>query len=59
MRFPTPAPLKSLLTGKHLLVKKFLNALRPYAAAFQFTSFGTNEIIEGNFVPTFKIQGQA
>ena len=55
---PPPEPLKSLLNGEHLLSKKFLNALRSYNSAFQFTSFRANEIVEGSFMPTFKIQGQ-
>ena len=53
--FPPPEPLKSLLNGEHLLSKTFLNALRSYNSAFQFTSFGANEIV---VMPTFKIQGQ-
>ena len=35
-----------------------MNALRSYNSAFQFTSFGANEIVKGTFMPTFKIQGQ-
>ncbi|XP_053593876.1 uncharacterized protein LOC128667531 [Microplitis demolitor] len=53
-----PEPLKSLLDGKHVQSKSFLNAVRSYNNAFQMTSFGANIVSEGNFMPTFKIQGQ-
>ena len=40
------------------LPKQFLKALHSYNLAFQFTSFGVNKTVKGNFMPTFKIQGQ-
>ena len=36
--------LKSLLTGQHSVSKQFLDALWSYNSAFQFTSFGANEL---------------
>lgn len=42
-----PGPLKSLLNGKHEFSKQFIKLIRHYNNAFQFTSFGANEIIEG------------
>lgn len=32
--------------------------IRVYNSAFQMTSFGANEIRHGDFMPTFKVQGQ-
>lgn len=53
-----PEPLKSLLCGEHDQSQHFLNNIRHYNSAFQMTSFGAKEIHEGNYMPTFKIQGQ-
>ncbi|GFX87317.1 uncharacterized protein TNCV_3368871 [Trichonephila clavipes] len=53
-----PEPLKSLLCGEHEQSQHFLNNIRCYNSAFQMTSFGAKEVHEGNYVPTFKIQGQ-
>ncbi|XP_053597308.1 uncharacterized protein LOC128668406 [Microplitis demolitor] len=50
--------LKELISGSHPLSKHFLNHSRQYNTLFQMTSFGAKEIREGNFMPTFKVQGQ-
>ncbi|GFY63907.1 uncharacterized protein TNIN_23161 [Trichonephila inaurata madagascariensis] len=51
-----PEPL-SLLCGKHDQSQYFLNNIRRYNSAFQMT-FGAKTVLEGNYMPTFKIQGQ-
>ncbi|GFQ85411.1 ATP-dependent DNA helicase [Trichonephila clavata] len=53
-----PEPLKSLLCGEHDQSQHFLNNIRRYNSAFQMTSFGAKEVHEGNYMSTFKIQGQ-
>ncbi|XP_047534370.1 uncharacterized protein LOC125069008 [Vanessa atalanta] len=53
-----PLPLKSLLTSDHPYSTHFLKNIRKYNTLFQMTSFGAKEIREGNFMPTFKIEGQ-
>src|SRR5271163_171986 len=53
-----PEPLKSLLDGTHPRSTNFLENIRSYNNCFQMTSFGGREIREGNFMRTFKIQGQ-
>jgi PIF1-like helicase/Helitron helicase-like domain at N-terminus len=53
-----PEPLKSLLDGTNPLSAHFLNNIRSYNNCFQMTSFGANEVREGNFMPTFKVHGQ-
>lgn len=53
-----PEPLKSLLLGEHTHSKHFLDNIRAFNNAFQMTSFGAQQISEGPFMPTFKIQGQ-
>ncbi|XP_044597579.1 uncharacterized protein LOC123274154 [Cotesia glomerata] len=53
-----PEPIKSLLKGTHAQSKLFLKSIRSYNNAFQMTSFGAKIITEGNFMPTFKVQGQ-
>lgn len=53
-----PEPIKSLLTNNHSLSAHFLNNIRRYNSLFQMTSFGAKEIREGNFMPTFKVEGQ-
>ncbi|XP_069965797.1 uncharacterized protein [Bactrocera oleae] len=53
-----PEPLQSLLCGDHIYSQHFLNNIRRYNSAFQMTSFGAKEANEGNFMPTFKVQGQ-
>lgn len=55
---PLPQPLNSLMLKNDSKSKFFLKHIRKYNAAFQMTSFGANEIREGNFMPTFKVQGQ-
>ncbi|GFQ82929.1 hypothetical protein TNCT_281631 [Trichonephila clavata] len=49
---------KSLLCGEYDQSQHFLNNIRRYNSAFQMTSFGVKEVHEGNYMPTFKIQGQ-
>ncbi|CAG5049615.1 unnamed protein product [Parnassius apollo] len=46
-----PELLKSLLLGKHVQSKQFLDNIRPYNSAFQMTSFGAQQISEGPFMP--------
>lgn len=53
-----PQPMKNLLTGDHPSSAHFLNNVRRYNTLFQMTSFGAKEIRKGNFMPTFKIDGQ-
>lgn len=53
-----PQPIKNLLTNNHSLSRHFLTNIRKYNSIFQMTSFGAKEIREGNFMPTFKIEGQ-
>ncbi|GFT05679.1 ATP-dependent DNA helicase [Trichonephila clavipes] len=55
---PYPKPLHSLLTHQDPLSEHFLSTIRKYNGCFQMTSFGAKEIKEGNFMPTFKVQGQ-
>ncbi|GFV78840.1 uncharacterized protein TNCV_4079401 [Trichonephila clavipes] len=55
---PYPEPLHSLLTHQDPLSEHFLSTIRKYNGCFQMTSFGAKEIKEGNFMPTFKVQGQ-
>ncbi|GFW01796.1 ATP-dependent DNA helicase [Trichonephila clavipes] len=55
---PYPEPLHSLLTHQNPLSEHFLSTIRKYNGCFQMTSFGAKEIKEGNFMPTFKVQGQ-
>ncbi|XP_063215615.1 uncharacterized protein LOC134527152 [Bacillus rossius redtenbacheri] len=50
--------LKALLNGDHPQSRHFLENVRAFNSAFQMTSFGVKQISEGNFMPTFKIQGQ-
>ncbi|GBP36901.1 hypothetical protein EVAR_23203_1 [Eumeta japonica] len=53
-----PQPIKNLLTNNHSLSRHFITNIRKYNSLFQMTSFGAKEIREGNFMPTFKIEGQ-
>jgi hypothetical protein len=53
-----PYLIKSLTDNSHPISKHFFDNSRRYNTLFQMTSFGANEIAEGNFIPTFKIQGQ-
>lgn len=55
---PPPEPLLSLLSGDSSESKHFLKNIRKYNSAFQMTSFGATKIVQHNFMPTFKIQGQ-
>lgn len=53
-----PEPLHSLLTHQDPLSEQFLKNALKYNGCFQMTSFGAKEVREGNFMPTFKVQGQ-
>ncbi|XP_008482471.2 uncharacterized protein LOC103519163 [Diaphorina citri] len=53
-----PEPLHSLLINHHPDSEHFLANIRKYNGCFQMTSFGAKEVHEGNFMPTFKVQGQ-
>ena len=53
-----PEPLHSLLTNQHVKGEHFLSSIRKYNGCFQMTSFGAKKVNEGNFMPTFKVQGQ-
>ncbi|XP_025207742.1 uncharacterized protein LOC112603419 [Melanaphis sacchari] len=53
-----PDPIKSLIDNSHPLSKHFFDNSRRYNTLFQMTSFGANEVAEGNFMSSFKIQGQ-
>jgi hypothetical protein len=53
-----PDLIKSLIDNSYPLLKHFFDNSRLYDTLFQITSFGANEITEGNFMPSFKIQGQ-
>jgi hypothetical protein len=53
-----PEPLRSLMSEDTPQSRNFLQNIRVYNSAFQMTSFGGNEIREGAYMPTFKIQGQ-
>ena len=55
---PYPEPLHSLLTHQHPMAEHFLSAAQKYNGCFQMMSFGAREVKEGNFMPTFKVQGQ-
>nr|XP_026487949.1 uncharacterized protein LOC113394741 [Vanessa tameamea] len=58
-KIPEPTSVfKELISGSNPSSKHFLNHSRQYNTLFQMTSFGAKEIREGNFMPTFKIQGQ-
>jgi len=56
--FPPPEPLNSLLTGDHPKHREFKRNIRRYNKAFQMTSFKSRKIVEGNIMPTFKVQDQ-
>ncbi|XP_014772301.1 uncharacterized protein LOC106870662 [Octopus bimaculoides] len=53
-----PQLLRSLYDGTNTESKHFLNNIRKYNCAFQMTSFSANVVQEGEFMPTFKVQGQ-
>lgn len=53
-----PEPLFSLLRNEHPESNHFMEKSRKYNSSFQMTSFGGKEIREGNFMPSFKVQGQ-
>ncbi|KAJ8723199.1 hypothetical protein PYW08_003111 [Mythimna loreyi] len=53
-----PDLLRVLLNGEHPKSSHFLKNIRAYNSAFQMTSFGAKQIIEGGFMPTVKVQGQ-
>lgn len=53
-----PEPLQSLLIHQDARSEQFLSSIRKYNGCFQMTSFGAKEVRGGNFMPTFKVQGQ-
>ncbi|XP_066434063.1 uncharacterized protein [Eleutherodactylus coqui] len=53
-----PILLNSLFIEEHPESEHFLNSIRKYNSAFQMTSFGAKQVVEGNCMPTFKVQGQ-
>src|SRR5436190_9365404 len=53
-----PEPLNSIILGNHPEHPHFMDRVRQYNACFQMTSFGAKNVTEGNFMPTFKVQGQ-
>ena len=54
-----PEPLRTLLQDSSKEAKDFRKLSRAYNSAFQMTSFGAGKIVrEGNFMPTYKVQGQ-
>lgn len=55
---PPPEPLHSLVSGNGPDSKHFLTHIQQYNNCFQMTSFGATKVIQENFMPTFKIQGQ-
>jgi hypothetical protein len=55
----TPDLLSDLLLGQSSQSRHFLNHIRKYNTAFQMASFGCKKRdIEGNYMPTFKVQSQ-
>ncbi|XP_026476422.1 uncharacterized protein LOC113382079 [Ctenocephalides felis] len=55
---PPPDPLHSLIFGMTNDSKHFLSNIQKYNNCFQMTSFGATHIVQNNFIPTFKVQGQ-
>ncbi|GFU82915.1 ATP-dependent DNA helicase [Trichonephila clavipes] len=55
---PYPEPLHSLLTHQDPLSEHILSTIHKHNGCFQMASFGAKEIKVGNFMPTFKVQGQ-
>ena len=54
-----PELLRSLLSGPHNVdTRHFAKNIRKCNSAFQITSFGAQEQHLGEFMPTFKVQGQ-
>lgn len=54
-----PDPLRYYLSGTSAESQHFLKNIRKYNCCFQMTSFGATRIVNyGNFMPTFKVQGQ-
>ncbi|KAK0042116.1 ATP-dependent DNA helicase PIF6, partial [Biomphalaria pfeifferi] len=53
-----PDLLHGLVHGEHPQSEHFLNNIRKYNSAFQMTSFGATQVVEGHFMPSFKVQGQ-
>ncbi|GFV02612.1 helitron_like_N domain-containing protein [Trichonephila clavipes] len=53
-----PEPLLTLVLGKTSQSKDFLKNIRKYNSCFQMTSFGATNIVNANYMPTFKVQGQ-
>ncbi|XP_026481794.1 uncharacterized protein LOC113388856 [Ctenocephalides felis] len=55
---PPPDPLHSQIFGMTNDFKHFLSNIQKYNNCFQMTSFGATHIVQNNFMPTFKVQGQ-
>ncbi|XP_063912265.1 uncharacterized protein LOC135129114 [Zophobas morio] len=55
---PLPEPLHSLIMGLHPEQVHFMDGIRKYNSCFQMMSFGAKKIMEDDFMPTFKVQGQ-
>ncbi|XP_044572041.1 uncharacterized protein LOC116655397 [Drosophila ananassae] len=55
---PPPDPLRSLVSGIGNDSKHFLTNIQKYNNCVQMPSFGATHIIQANFMPTFKNQGQ-
>ena len=55
---PPQEPLHSLVSGIGPDSKHFLTHIQQYNNCFQMTSFGAKKVIQENFIPTFKLQGQ-
>lgn len=53
-----PEPLATLVSGDTPRSKHFLANIRKYNSCFQMTSFGATNIVQDNYMPTFKVQGQ-
>lgn len=52
---PPPDPLRSLISGTSSESTHFLTNIQKYNNCFQMTSFGATHIVQGNFMPTFKV----
>lgn len=52
---PPPDPLRSLISGTSSDSTHFLTNIQKYNNCFQMTSFGATHIVQGNFMPTFKV----
>jgi hypothetical protein len=52
---PPPEPLRTLMSGADAESKHFLSNIQKYNSCFQITSFGATNIVNENFMPTFKV----